>query len=75
MNGRLQIKDGRQSFTGIISNNCKGTIYFSDKLTKKFQYDEIKYKIFWGDPQTRDEWKKGKNFYSLRFIENKNLLR
>ena len=46
---------------------------FSDERTKSFEYDEEEYKIFWDDRLTGEQWEKGKNFYNLRFIQNKDL--
>ena len=46
---------------------------FPDERTKAFEYDEEEYKIFWDDRLTGEQWEKGKNFYNLRFIQNKNL--
>ena len=46
---------------------------FPDGKTKSFEYDEEEYKLFWDDRLTGEEWEKGKNFYKLRFIQNKDL--
>ena len=46
----------------------------SDIGMNSFQYDEKVYTIFWKDQtKSREKWVKGKNFYNLRFFENKDL--
>ena len=55
----------------MINENCSGLIIFPDEKTRNFQYDEEEYKVFWGN----EVWEKGKNFYKLRFIQNKDLPR
>ena len=72
MQGHFLNKD-RQDFTGIVGNNCKGTIKFPDEGIKSFEYDEEEHKFFWDNRLTGEEWQKGKNVYNLRFIQNKNL--
>ena len=37
-------------------------------MNSSFEYDEKEYTIFWKDPQTREKWVKGKNFYNLGFF-------
>ena len=48
----------------------------SDIGMNSFQYDEKEYTILWKD-QTKigEKWVKGKNFYNLKFFENKDLSR
>ena len=65
------IKENRPSFTGIIHNDCSGTVNFPDQYTKSFKYDEEEYKIVWGNQQTGEVWKKGNNFSNLIFIQIK----
>ena len=69
------MKGDIQSFTGIIDRNCKGTMNIPDIGLKSFQYNETEYTIIWGNQQTGEKWVKGKNFYNLRFFENKDLFR
>ena len=77
INGKLKgqfLNRDTQIFTGIIDSNCTGTMNISDIGTNSFQYDEKEYTIFWKDQtKTREKWVKGKNFYNLRFFENKYL--
>ena len=67
------MKGDIQIFPGIIDSNCKGTMDIPDIGLNNFQYDEKEYTIFWKNQQTGKEWVKGKNFYNLRLIENKDL--
>ena len=60
----------------MINKNCTGLIKFPDEISSKnFQYDEEEYKLFWDNRKTEEVWEKGKNFYKLRFIQNKDLSR
>ena len=73
---RKFLTEDRQNFFGIINKNCTGLIKFPDELSSKnFQYDEEEYKLFWDNRKTEEVWEKGKNFYKLRFIQNKDLSR
>ena len=69
------MKGDTQIFTGIIDSNCRGTMNISDIGMNSFQYDEKEYTIFWKYTTTGEKWVKGKNFYNLRFLENKDLFR
>ena len=63
------MKGDTHIFTGIIDSNCKGIMNISDiDMNSSFEYDEKEYTIFWKDPQTREKWVKGKNFYNLGFF-------
>ena len=57
----------------MITNNCTGVIQFTGESAKSFQYNEED-KTF-SVRETGEVWKKGKNFYNLRFIRNKDLSR
>ena len=57
----------------MITNNCTGVIQFPGESAKSFQYNEED-KTF-SVRETGEVWKKGKNFYNLRFIRNKDLSR
>ena len=74
MQGKFLSED-RPNFIGIINENCAGLITFPDEKTKNFQYDEEEYKVFWNNEKIGEVWEKGKNFYKLRFIQNKDLSR
>ena len=74
MHGKFLTED-RPNFIGIINKNCAGLLHFPDEQTKNFRYDEEEYKVFWYNQKTGGVWEKGKNFYKLRFIENKALSR
>ena len=69
------MKGDTQIFTRIIDSNCKGTMNISDIGMNCFQYDEKEYTFFWKYATTGEKWVKGKNFYKLRFFENKDLFR
>ena len=66
------IKKDRLDFTGIIANDCKGTIVFPDQYSKSFTYIEEEYKIVWGNELNGEVWNKGKNFPSLGLIQVKD---
>ena len=66
------IKKDRLDFTGIIANDCKGTIVFPDQYSKSFTYIEEEYKIVWGNELNGEVWNKGKNFPSLGLIQGKD---
>ena len=68
------LKDDILHFRGTIDSSCKGVMAIPDISVNKFQYDQKEYTIFWKDQQTGEKWVKGKNFYNMRFIENKDYL-
>ena len=59
------LKENRTGFTGVIKDDCKGTITFQDGSTAKIYYNEEKYQIVLGDEKTGERWDKGKNLQSL----------
>ena len=69
------MKGDIQTFTGMIGSNCKGTMNIPYKGIKNFQYDEKEHTVSWDDQQTGEKWVKGKNFYNVGFLENKDLFR
>ena len=58
------LKENRTGFTGIIGDNCKGTIQFQDGTTTTIYYNEEKYQIVLGEEKTGQRWEKGKNLQS-----------
>ena len=57
------LNNDRPNFTGNVSADCNGFMYFPDDRLFSFEYDKETYQIFWDNPNAGNVWNKGISFY------------
>ena len=52
----------------MISDNCQGTMTFTDGRIRNFEFNPKENKIFWGKGDTEEMWIKGNELTELTIV-------